>query len=367
MAAHEAVAQGLVPHGLLALLRSRVEHDALSEDRFHERIGGSLIELLVRCPEESLLRFDSAEQRDPMPGQVDLAQLTALGAHALQQADGIAAQLQEVTDHGPSAAHDRRRLAGPLRSSVRSDRVRLSCCHRRSSPPTRPDPTADTIDGQCKWHTFSTVSERDAIRIQVPAPARARRSHAERTAETRRRVLAAVVETISECGFQRTTGTEIARRAGVSWGAVQHHFGDKNGILAAALEESFHRLAETLGDVPDPDAPLEERVSVFIDRAWQHFGSEHYRTTFEILLNLPPEMESSWAVHVLGIWRTIWARFFPDSTLTRRETTELMQYAVSVLSGLATTIILEGGTRRGTQRGLAWLKRTVAEELVARS
>ena len=142
------------------------------------------------------------------------------------------------------------------------------------------------------------------IRVRAPRPTR--RSHAERTAETRRRVTTAVVDCIAELGFQRTTGTEIARRAGVTWGAVQHHFGDKNGILAAVLEDSFHRFAATLGPPVSVDAPLESRISDFIDRAWEHFSGPHYRTTFEILLNLPPEMESSWAPGVLGIWREIW-------------------------------------------------------------
>ncbi len=202
-----------------------------------------------------------------------------------------------------------------------------------------------------------------ASEIRVRAPKKPRRSHAERRAETRRRVTAAVVECIADLGFQRTTGSEIARRAGVTWGAVQHHFGDKNGILAAVLEDSFHRLAATLGSPPEPDAPLESRVSEFIDRAWQHFDGPHYRTTFEILLNLPPEMESSWAPGVLGTWHEIWQQYFPESPLDERETVDLMRYAVSVLSGLATTNILEGGGGRSADRSLARLKRSLLHEL----
>ena len=64
-------------------------------------------------------------------------------------------------------------------------------------------------------------------------PKRERRSHAERTAATRLRIVEAVIESIAEVGFQRTTAVEITRRAGVTWGAVQHHFGDKDGILIA--------------------------------------------------------------------------------------------------------------------------------------
>lgn len=199
------------------------------------------------------------------------------------------------------------------------------------------------------------------IRVRAPKPAR--RSHAERTAETRRRVLAAVVECMAELGFQRTTGTEIARRAGVSWGAVQHHFGDKNGILAAVLEESFHRFADALGSPEPGDPSLESRVSDFVDRAWEHFRSPHYRTTFEVLLNLPPEMESPWAPGVLGTWRELWRQYFPESPLDQRQTVDLMRYAMSVLSGLATTNILEGRSGRAAEPSLARLKDTLRREL----
>src|SRR5262247_379273 len=112
-----------------------------------------------------------------------------------------------------------------------------------------------------------------------------RRTQAERTAETRRRILDAVVESIAEVGFGRTTALEIARRAGVTWGAVQHHFGGKVGILEAVLEESFTRFAMRLAEVP-ADAPLPVRIHEFVQRAWEHFSSPHFRSTLEILLHL---------------------------------------------------------------------------------
>ena len=66
-----------------------------------------------------------------------------------------------------------------------------------------------------------------------------RRSQAQRTEETRGKIVGAVVESIHEVGLPRTTAAEVARRAGVTWGAVQHHFGGKSGMLDAVLEHSF--------------------------------------------------------------------------------------------------------------------------------
>ncbi len=211
-----------------------------------------------------------------------------------------------------------------------------------------------------------------AGRIRIPPPNRARRSHAERTAETRARVLAAVVESISEVGFQKTTAAEIARRAGVTWGAVQHHFGDKDGILTAVLEASFDRFAELLEEspVPDEEASVEERATLFVERSWAHFSSAHYRSTLEILLNLPEDLEMGWQTEMLDAFLRIWLLYFPEATSSRhrrpaRAGLELMHYAISVLSGLAVTGLLEGRTAATAprRRELGFLVDTLAREI----
>jgi AcrR family transcriptional regulator len=204
----------------------------------------------------------------------------------------------------------------------------------------------------------AALSRREKTRV----PVRERRSHAERTAETRERVLAAVVESIADVGFNRTTAAEIARRAGVTWGAAQHHFGDKDGILLAVLEESFHRFAEALGVAPEGEA-LEKRVALFVERSWLHFASPHYRSTFEIVLNLPDAMELRWQREVLGEWRRIWSRYFPESDPSSQETVEVMLYAVSVFSGLATTQRLESKAVRSRDRELGFLRETLVMQI----
>ena len=204
----------------------------------------------------------------------------------------------------------------------------------------------------------------EAQRARAPRRPRGRRTQAERTAATRERILAAVVDSIAEVGFGRTTANEIARRAGVTWGAVQHHFGAKDGILEAVLEQSFAHLAERLADVPT-EAPLAQRVHVFVLRAWEHFASPHFHSTLEILLHLPPwpdEGESGWQGEMVGALNRIWARIFADAPLPQRRVILLQRYTVSVLAGLAA---LERLDRRRHSRGaeLALLEATLLREL----
>jgi len=199
--------------------------------------------------------------------------------------------------------------------------------------------------------------------VRIAPPPRARRSHSERTAATRARVMAAVVESINEIGFHRTTGSEIARRAGVSWGAIQHHFRDKDGILIAVLEQAYRQFADQLGAPPPEKLTVEGRVEVFIDRAWAHFSGPEYRSTYEIILNLPEDLDESWIDNVIGDWERIWADFFPTPKSAKRRVGELMQYTFAVLSGLAGSHLLQKRGARVRVVGLELLKDTLAREL----
>jgi len=190
-----------------------------------------------------------------------------------------------------------------------------------------------------------------------------RRTQAERTARTRERILAAVVDSIAEVGFGRTTANEIARRAGVTWGAVQHHFGAKDGILEAVLADSFERFVRRLEDVPT-EGPLEQRVRGFVDRAWQHFSSPHYRSTLEILLHLSPAPSegAGWQGGMVEALNRIWQRLFAAEALPPRRVAMLQRYAVSVLSGLSSLEMLDGRPHSRAAE-LALLERTLVEEL----
>ncbi|MCP5057028.1 MAG: TetR/AcrR family transcriptional regulator [bacterium] len=204
-------------------------------------------------------------------------------------------------------------------------------------------------------------------RLLAPKTRRRRRSHAERTAETQGRIKAAVVEAVSDLGFHRTTAAEISRRAGVSWGGAQHHFGDKDGILTAVLVDSFNSFADRLKGIAVEGRSLAERVALFVEAAWEHFGSPSYRCTLEILLNMPApdwvSRELPLRDATLEVWSGIWSRFFGEAELPPRHQIAVQYYAVSVLSGLAAMKRFEGPTAERRQIELRFLEETLVREL----
>ena len=59
-------------------------------------------------------------------------------------------------------------------------------------------------------------------------------------------LLAAVGDIVEENGVANVSLREAARRAGVSHSAPAHHFGDKEGMLAAFAERGFDILASEM-------------------------------------------------------------------------------------------------------------------------
>ena len=133
------------------------------------------------------------------------------------------------------------------------------------------------------------------------ASARPRRSQAERSATTRRKIIDAVAVVIAEEGFAQASSHRIAKRAGVTWGAVQYHFGAKADILGAVMDDGLERFARRTRDLSLDGRPLAQRVSLLVDRCWEFYSSLHYRAMLEIVLNAR-SAEASERVH--DTWRS---------------------------------------------------------------
>lgn len=87
----------------------------------------------------------------------------------------------------------------------------------------------------------------------------ARRSNAERHAETRAALMTAGRELFAQKGFAGTGTPEIVARAGVSRGALYYHFADKRDLFRAVLEAEETALADRINRDSGPlaDDPVE--------------------------------------------------------------------------------------------------------------
>ncbi len=97
------------------------------------------------------------------------------------------------------------------------------------------------------------------------------RTQEERRAETRARLLDATVECLAELGWSGTSTTEVARRAGVSRGAQQHHYPTKMLLVGAALEHLLQRQRIAFEHAFAALPPERRNVEGALDLLWDTF------------------------------------------------------------------------------------------------
>jgi AcrR family transcriptional regulator len=146
---------------------------------------------------------------------------------------------------------------------------------------------------------MSSVSKggKAAGRVRAPLP----RPDADPV--TRRRVLDAAVSCIIERGFYRASSNEIARQAGVTWGVIQYHFGTRESLMLAVLDDTTTRFVDLVeqANIEGDDAIV--RLRQLLDLLARHYGTPEYLAFTQILLNM--EHDPSTSAEVRATLRTV--------------------------------------------------------------
>src|ERR1700733_9081452 len=88
-----------------------------------------------------------------------------------------------------------------------------------------------------------TIRSKDAKAV-IARKATPRRTQAERTEQMRLRLLNAAVELLSKKGYSEFRTGGVARMAGVSRGALTHHFTSKDQLVVAVVEHVYRKVTE---------------------------------------------------------------------------------------------------------------------------
>jgi AcrR family transcriptional regulator len=129
-------------------------------------------------------------------------------------------------------------------------------------------------------------NERPGRRTRVLA--KKRRSQAERTRETRTRVLDAAVEVLRKKGYAHFRTADVAKAAGVSRGAQLHHFATKEKLVYATMEHVFHNVLETSRARARAAKPGDDLLEQMIADGREFFFS----TPFFISLDIATSIDS---------------------------------------------------------------------------
>jgi AcrR family transcriptional regulator len=110
---------------------------------------------------------------------------------------------------------------------------------------------------------------------------------------TRARILASATDCILEQGYYQTSSNDIARRAGVTWGALQYQFGSREALLLEVLNTAWRGLQEEIRSARIEGGTLEERLESLLGLLATHYSKPAHLANMQILLDLSHDPRSS--------------------------------------------------------------------------
>jgi AcrR family transcriptional regulator len=125
------------------------------------------------------------------------------------------------------------------------------------------------------------------------------------------------VRCLSNGGPEAVNTNLIAREAGVTWGTIQHQFGDSDGVWAAVLDYVSDDVAANLPTAPKQEGSLSRRVKAIVDTLWVGFDSPNARAVQNLRISLPRDRlvlhdEYPSTVEALNHFDKVWTAIFDD-------------------------------------------------------
>ena len=179
-----------------------------------------------------------------------------------------------------------------------------------------------------------------------------RRTQAERSAETRARLLDATLACLIEKGYARITTAEIEARAGVSRGARLHHFATKAILVAAAVERLYQAIAVRYRDAIAAVGPDAGRLRVGLQLLWEIYADPTHAAVLELYVVARTDSELRATLRDLGRQhqKDVLQRanaYFPE--LARPDASGLFETVQAALIGLAVQRMVYGDRVRDEQ------------------
>lgn len=206
-------------------------------------------------------------------------------------------------------------------------------------------------------------------RQAVAGKPKRRRTQSERSAATRRKLIAAAFDCIYDLGFQEATLAKISRSAGVSRGSVQHQFGNRNDLILAVLDH-FEQSVFALQAIPKT-LSVAERADAAVDALWEALRGKEFLVVVQIWIggrsdpSLHPTMNRN-MTNVAGELDRRWHDLFADTSLSLEETAATWHLAFATLRGLAVFLMFDRG-KSYVYDELQLLKKTIKSELTKRT
>jgi AcrR family transcriptional regulator len=180
-----------------------------------------------------------------------------------------------------------------------------------------------------------------------PSPTRIpRRTQAERRASTRGALLQATIECLVELGYARTTTNEVQQRAGVSRGALTHHFASKAELLLAAMDSLYDDFSTSILEAATTLPTGPERIRPAIRLLWDRFDGPLFLAAMELWVaaRTDPDLRAALLPHERNLGRQLRGlavEVFGESVAAHPSAEAVYQVLMTSMRGQAMTYALQ--------------------------
>lgn len=114
--------------------------------------------------------------------------------------------------------------------------------------------------------------------------------------EKQEKIISAALQLFAKEGYHATSTNKVAKAAGVSEGLIFRHFGNKDGLLKAILEEGERRFKSLMADIvleTNPEEVVRKTIQMTskIDYADYDFWKLQFKLKWELEVSNDAKME----------------------------------------------------------------------------
>lgn len=197
-----------------------------------------------------------------------------------------------------------------------------------------------------------------------------RRSQEERSAGTRRKLVEAAALVLGESGFANLTISKVTQRAGLTNGAMQHHFPARDDLMLALVDEVYPVLQIPFEAIASEGLSVGERVSKIVDLLWEIYRRPEYLAIWDIALGSRGDRKlwirlRSYQQNISTRMRNEFVTLFSDLGLPADDVERIFSLTINCLRGLALQSIFDPKSSRQTD--LAPIKEVACDQLMKRA
>jgi AcrR family transcriptional regulator len=192
--------------------------------------------------------------------------------------------------------------------------------------------------------------KRKLVRSVVDGPGHShktpkRRTQDERSAEMRGRLVRATVKCLIAYGYERTTTLRIVAQAGVTRGALAHHFESKRHLVVSAMHSLLENHAKRIQSVAEQIRVGKVGLNEFIDYLWKDYAGDFFFAWLENITESRHDHELREQLIPLvreyhGALDTIWRAFFKKSYISDSQVDTSLNQTLCLLRGMGLQTVL---------------------------